>query len=616
MNETLLYGIRLVGFLTFFTTILSCRSQPPQVSPTELDLRPNPSLAHLRRVAIDPQTGTAIIVGFEGCLLYSHDRGLTWNLSRDAGNTRFYGLDLKPEYAWAVGFEGAIWYSLDQGHTWQSRSPARRERLMGIWFSDPQHGTAVGDDGLIISTDNGGESWLVRHHQPGGRGLRDVTRIRDTEIAVGYGGTVFSSHDQGRTWSELSIDTGFQAYAVHAVNDSHLFVTGSLGLTFSSTDAGRTWVKMPTPTFNYMRDVFFLSQSEGWLAGYGRIYHTTDAGGSWHKTSLQERYQLQGIAFHPDGWGLAVGADGIILRSVDRGETWNLIGPESTTLRSLAIAGTATTTYGFCVGDHGTILLTQDNFDVWQAAPLRVSRVLTSAAVAKSGALWLVGAQAFCKSTTDKGLSWEVHTIPVRGDYQGIRFIPNGYGAVWSNDGPPARTTDNGNSWQSLALPTASVVTNMHLLESNWYAVVAQGPCFHSSDFGNTWTGQDLGVVQRLTCCAFTQDGRGLVAGEEGMVLMTYNHGANSSWQELDLNWAGTYTAMATNGKWFWLGGARGVLRGYEFESKAIVELELSEQETIFDLLFFKDDLLICGGRGLLRMVKGIGDGGKPSLSP
>ena len=49
--------------------------------------------------------------------------------------------------------------------TLQSPEPPARQiqpddaRLCDVWFVDPQHGWAVGDHGVILHTDDGGQHW-------------------------------------------------------------------------------------------------------------------------------------------------------------------------------------------------------------------------------------------------------------------------------------------------------------------------------------------------------------------------------------------------------------------------------------------------------------------------
>ena len=59
----------------------------------------------------------------------------------------------------AVGERGHVLYSDDSGQRWIQAPVPVSVMLTAVWFLDAQHGWAVGHDGMIIATDDGGASW-------------------------------------------------------------------------------------------------------------------------------------------------------------------------------------------------------------------------------------------------------------------------------------------------------------------------------------------------------------------------------------------------------------------------------------------------------------------------
>ena len=64
---------------------------------------------------------------------------------------------------WAVGENGLIRHSLDGGNSWATKSIAVYGDLLGVRFYDESNGIAVGIGGLVISTADAGLSWQINN---------------------------------------------------------------------------------------------------------------------------------------------------------------------------------------------------------------------------------------------------------------------------------------------------------------------------------------------------------------------------------------------------------------------------------------------------------------------
>src|SRR5438309_1326160 len=68
---------------------------------------------------------------------------------------------------WAVGDEGVIWHTIDGGETWERQNTGVRGSLRGVCFLNPFTGWAVGREELpgggscaiILTTSDGGLKW-------------------------------------------------------------------------------------------------------------------------------------------------------------------------------------------------------------------------------------------------------------------------------------------------------------------------------------------------------------------------------------------------------------------------------------------------------------------------
>jgi len=88
------------------------------------------------------------------------DRGWEWQNPLPQGNAisavRFAN---DKRHGWAVGANGVILYTADGGFEWTSQHTRLVASLNGLYVFDRQHAFAVGARGVVLATRNGGEKW-------------------------------------------------------------------------------------------------------------------------------------------------------------------------------------------------------------------------------------------------------------------------------------------------------------------------------------------------------------------------------------------------------------------------------------------------------------------------
>ncbi|HUU02598.1 MAG TPA: MopE-related protein [Myxococcota bacterium] len=196
---------------------------------------------------IDENTGWAV---GGARALYTTDGGMTWTLAGvpALGEGALQGVFFADaSHGWAVGgvaategdewtdpvpaHDGFILISADGGKNWQMAAESYAGELHRVWFTDVQHGWAVGGGlaGLILHTTDGGSSWAEQTVPPGGQGAADyVADVVFTDAQTGYAvgnigdGTpmVLDTEDGGAIWTvdatyAAAFDglTGFDAFA-------------------------------------------------------------------------------------------------------------------------------------------------------------------------------------------------------------------------------------------------------------------------------------------------------------------------------------------------------------------------------------------------------------------
>jgi photosystem II stability/assembly factor-like uncharacterized protein len=108
----------------------------------------------------DPQNG--LIAGLGGVILHTADGGRTWNYANTEADLAFFAIDRGSRAAVAVGERGLYRVSHDSANSWK-RAESGFPELFGfmrdVAFGDRDHGWIVGASGLVLRSEDGGETW-------------------------------------------------------------------------------------------------------------------------------------------------------------------------------------------------------------------------------------------------------------------------------------------------------------------------------------------------------------------------------------------------------------------------------------------------------------------------
>jgi len=190
---------------------------------------------------------------------------------------------------WAVGQNGTILATSDGGGSWSTQFAPTGDDLRGVSFVDDKNGWAVGGD-CILHTDNGGKSWTKTIWLGAGSVRLKAVSFYDANDGMvvgsdagngGYGVCVILvTHNGGLSWTDYgaSVPTdhalGFNSVAY--VDSDHAWGTNH-GVVWGTADGGQTWAPesyvhpYPAPTYPYYRvwfnSVTFENSQDGWAVG-------------------------------------------------------------------------------------------------------------------------------------------------------------------------------------------------------------------------------------------------------------------------------------------------------------------------------------------------------------
>lgn len=278
------------------------------------------------------------IVGWprtEGKVFKSSDGGTTWRklgaeTVEPIGHIQF----LSPTLGWALG-AGTIFSTEDGGTLWSRQHNSKDLNLNAIFVLDEQTGWAVGEEGTILHTSIGGvrqstgpnktiSSWLP---QDSGiiSGLTDVNFVDlDNGWAVGENGVILHTTDGGGNWGTQNSNIEADLNALTFVDANNGWAVGEAGSILRTTDAGLTWSSVDSGITEPLHDIAFANNLHIWaVGGKGTVLYSSDAGLSWEvKSDLAIDQNLSVVTFGNELQGMIGGDGGTLLSTSDGGDTW------------------------------------------------------------------------------------------------------------------------------------------------------------------------------------------------------------------------------------------------------------------------------------------------------
>lgn len=226
----------------------------------------------------------------------------------------------------AVGDRGHVLLSDDEGRTWRQVIVPTRAMLTGVAFGDPKHGWAVGHDGVILATIDGGETW--GRQDPGNDFdaiWLDVAARSERECtAVGAYGLYATTVNQGATWQRSQpIDDELHYNALAIGSDTAAYLAGEQGTLLISDRKQTDWERAEV---NYEGSLFgLLPLDADTLLTYGlrgRVFRSTDGGKTWSARQLSVPVLIMSGIRLRSGTVILAGLSGNFFVSDDAGRTF------------------------------------------------------------------------------------------------------------------------------------------------------------------------------------------------------------------------------------------------------------------------------------------------------
>jgi len=250
----------------------------------------------------------------------------------------------------AVGERGLVIVSDDEGESWRQALVPVSATLTALSFATVRAGWAVGHAGVILHTNDGGNSW---QRQFDGNDANQQFLDYANKQVIKYTGQINGLSKAGDAVSSNSM--------APALADLESKLEEAM---FAQEDAQSAVDNGPADPF---LDVLAISADTAIAVGaYGMIYRTDDAGKTWHLgiagIENVDRYHYYAIARSEYGQMFLSGEAGLLYRSSDNGATWQRIDElYDGSLFGLVVKGHRVVAFGL----RGNIFRSDDDGNTW-----------------------------------------------------------------------------------------------------------------------------------------------------------------------------------------------------------------------------------------------------------
>lgn len=279
----------------------------------------------------------------------------------------------------------------------------------------------------------------------------------------------------------------------------------------------------PLPTYKTGRSVQFVSKDTGFIITETELLETLDSGGTWRKK--QNITSGRDLKFN-GSTGFIVGDYGSVLKSIDSGNSWDIVN-----------TGLTENFNTVTIVDSNTILISSENglIKSLDGGKSWTRNVITKGKVVKTFFTSGLVGHAACKNgtmlkTIDGGVTWyTTRTSNVTpSNFFTVYFVNENIGFASGEHSYLYRTADGGETWEEIAEDDADInaIYSFYFLNEKVGFCVGESPIVYKTvDGGLTWQyarpNDNIPYIVSIRDLFFTDENIGYMTGQNGRIYKT-----------------------------------------------------------------------------------------------
>jgi photosystem II stability/assembly factor-like uncharacterized protein len=328
---------------------------------------------------------------------------------------------------------------------WVPQNSGTGNNLSSVYFTDANTGYAVGDNGTILKTTDGGTNWGTQNSGTSAWLTLVYFPKEDTGYVVGAGGTVLKTTDGGTNWTIQNSGTSYNYSSVYFTDPNTGYAVGAkvnpffedMGIILKTTDGGNHWTTNLTIT-GALGSVCFPGKETGFvvgsnvkISGPGIILKTIDGGVTWTDSVFESLNRIFSLFFTDKDTGYAVSSermtgDGIVLKTINGGVNWTVQNLNNWVFNSVCFPN-VDIGYGVgfsSLGGAGIILKTTDGGVNWDVQDSTLSNSLYSVYFTNANIGYTVGDSGTILKTINGG-GYPVGSNDITSESKLLKIYPN-----------------------------------------------------------------------------------------------------------------------------------------------------------------------------------------------
>lgn len=325
----------------------------------------------------------------------------------------------------AVGERGHILVSNDEGSSWKQKPVPVDQMFNAVYFTSEKYGWAAGHDGNVVATVDGGETWtLIRP------GIKAQAKLN--EIAVKDANAELKRMQELLNSGTTEDPRNNPLYAGMTIEEA----VEEAQWQHDSAQGKLQQAVVPSP----LMDIWFKDEKTGFVVGaFGYIFKTVDGGVTWQdlraKVGNTDNFHFNTIVGTKDGAVFAGGEAGLMVYSLDLGETWQQSDvPYEGSLFTIVSNHDASKL--ITTGLRGNTFVSFDRASTWVPMNTGVDYSLACGTIFEGGNVVLAGSGGTVAISLDGGQTFTSQTLASRSSISSVvatqsgKFIMVGQGGV------------------------------------------------------------------------------------------------------------------------------------------------------------------------------------------